>query len=58
MEKPLYIHAYKTKFKIAQLEKVRFIKMNELELTQVELFSFFHIMCAAANASALFEWLI
>ena len=37
-----------------QLEKVRFIKVNELKLTQVELFSFFHLMCAASNASELF----
>ena len=33
---------------------MRFIKVNELKLTQVELFSFFHFMCAAANASELF----
>ena len=37
-----------------QLEKVRFIKMNELKLTQAELFLFFPFMCAAANASELF----
>ena len=41
-------------FKITQFEKVCFIKVNELKLTQVELFSFFHFMCAAANASELF----
>ena len=34
--------------------KVRFIKMNELKLTEVELFLFFHFMCIAANASELF----
>ena len=28
--------------------------MNELKLTQVELFSFFHFICVAANASELF----
>ena len=33
---------------------MRFIKVNELKLTQVELFSFFHFLCAAANASELF----
>ena len=33
---------------------MRFIKVNELKLTQVELFSFFHFVCAAANASELF----
>ena len=33
---------------------VRFIKVNELKLTQVELFSFFPFMSAAANASELF----
>ena len=37
-----------------QLGKERFIKRNELKLTQVELFSFFHFMCAAANSSELF----
>ena len=26
-----------------------FIEVNELKLTQAELFSFFHFMCAAAN---------
>ena len=36
------------------LGKVRFIKVNELKLTQVELFLFFPILCAAANASELF----
>ena len=33
---------------------MRFIKVNDLKLTQVELFSFFHFMCVAANASELF----
>ena len=33
---------------------MRFIKVNELKLTQVELFSFFHFMCAAANVFELF----
>ena len=33
---------------------MRFMKVNELKLTQVELFSFFHFMCVAANASELF----
>ena len=42
------------RLKISQLEKVLFIKMNELKLIQVALFSFFHFMCAAANASELF----
>ena len=44
----------KTRLKITQLEKLHFIKVNELKLTQVELFSFFHFMCVAANASELF----
>ena len=43
----------KTRLKITQLEKVRFIKVNELKLTQVESFSFFHFMCAAASAFEL-----
>ena len=36
------------------LEKVRFIKVHALKLTQVQLFSFFHFMFVAANASELF----
>ena len=31
--------------KITQVEEVRFIKVNELKLTQVELFKVFHFMC-------------
>ena len=42
------------KIEITQLEKVRFIKVSELKLTQVELLSFFHFMSVAANASQLF----
>ena len=38
------IHAKKTRLKITQLDKVRFIKLNEIKLTQVELFSFFFIL--------------
>ena len=33
--------------KITQLEKVRFIKANEIILIQIELLSLFHFMCAA-----------
>ena len=33
---------------------MRLIRVNELKLTQVELFLFFHFMCAAVNASELF----
>ena len=40
--------------KITQLEKVRFIKVNELKLIQIELVSFFYFMCAADNAFELF----
>ena len=39
--------------KITQLEKGRFIKVNELKLTQVELFSVFHFKCVATNVSEL-----
>ena len=35
----------KTRFKVIQLEKVRFIKVNELKLIQVELFPFFFTLC-------------
>ena len=40
--------------KKTQLEKVHFIKVNELKLTQVELCQIFNFMCVAANASELF----
>ena len=40
--------------KLTLFEKVRFIKVNELKLTQVELFSFFHLKCAAANVPEMF----
>ena len=30
-------YAYKTRLKITQLDKMRFIKLNELKLTQIEL---------------------
>ena len=33
---------------------MRLIRVNELKLTQVELFLFFHFMCAAVNASEFF----
>ena len=33
---------------------MRFIKVNELKLTQVELFYFFHFIHVADNASELF----
>ena len=36
--KPRIMHAYKTRLKKNQLRKVHFIKVNELKLTQVELF--------------------
>ena len=39
--------------KINQLEKMNFIKVNEVKLTKVEFFSFFHFMYVAANASEL-----
>ena len=42
------------RLKVTQFDKARFIKVNELKLSQIELFSFFHFMCAAANASELF----
>ena len=41
----------KSNIEIIQLEKVRFIKVNESKLTQ---FSFLHYMCVAANASESF----
>ena len=38
MYKNRYIHSYNKRLKVTQLERVRFIKVNELKLTQVELF--------------------
>ena len=46
----------KWKIEMPQLEKVRFIKANDLKLTQVGSFSFFHFWCVAANVSELFCW--
>ena len=39
---------------MTHLKKVRFIKVNDLKITEVELFKFFHLMRVAANASKLF----
>ena len=52
------VHAYKTKLKTTKHEKVRFIKLNELKSIQVELFSFLHFMCVAANDLNCFVWSI
>ena len=49
-----FVYAYKTRLNITQLEKARFIKVNKLKSTQIELFYFFYFMCVAANASELF----
>ena len=43
----------KQRSEITQLEKMRFIKLNELKLTLAELFPLFYFMCVAANASEL-----
>ena len=40
--------------KITQLDKVHFIKVNELKLNQIEWFSFFTFKCTAANIAELF----
>ena len=48
----------KQRLKITQLEKMCFIEVNEIKLTQVELFEFFHFICVAPNASEFFVWLI
>ena len=51
----LFIYTLKNqRLKITQLEKARFIKVNELKLSQIELLQFFHFMCVAENASKLF----
>ena len=46
-----YVYTLKKILKIIELKKVRFMKMNELKLTQVELFSFFHFKCVDAYVS-------
>ena len=46
------MHSENKTLKITQLEKVCFMKVNELKLTHVEVF--FHFKCVAANASELF----
>ena len=48
------LYGEKTWFEATQLEKARFIKMNELKITQVELLWFFHFNCVVANVSELF----
>ena len=45
---------HKKRLEIIQLEKVRFIKVNELKLTEVAILSFFQFLRVAANASELF----
>ena len=42
------------RLKVTQLEKARFMKVNEIKLCQIELFQFFQFMCVAANAYELF----
>ena len=49
-----FLHAHKRRLKITQLQKECFIQVNELKLTQLELFLFFHFMCATVNASKLY----
>ena len=44
----------KKKIEKTQLEKVHFIKVNELKLAQIELLSFFHFKCVTPNAFELF----
>ena len=38
---------------MTKIQKVHFIKVNQLKLTQAELFLIFHFMCFAANAFEL-----
>ena len=45
----------KQDWKKSQLEKVRFIKVNELKLTQIELFLLFHFKSVGAN---VFEYFV
>ena len=40
---------------MAQFEKEHFFLVNELKITQVELFSLFHFKSVAANACELFS---
>ena len=50
----LKINLTELKLKLTELEKVRFTKMNELKLAQVELFSLFRFKSVAANVSESF----
>ena len=49
-----YIKTF-SRIKLTQNEKMRSIKVNELTLTQVELFLLFHFKSVAANVSELFR---
>ena len=50
----LHTRLKKKRLKMTQVEKERFIKMNESKLTRVELFPFFHFNSVAANVFELF----
>ena len=45
----LILTRLKKKLKITEPENALFIKVNELKLTHIELFSLFHFMCADSN---------
>ena len=49
-----FITLLKTRLKINQLKKVRFIKVDELKVIQIELFEFLHVMRVAFNPSDFF----
>ena len=48
------LHSWNKRLKITQLEKLSFIKLNELKLTEFELLLFFHFESVAANEFKLF----
>ena len=52
------LHAQETRQKITQLEKERFMKVNELKLTQVELFYFFTLCALLLIHPDCFVWRI
>ena len=48
-------HSENKKLKIAQLEKLHFIKVDKLKLTQGEIFTFLYFKSVPDNVSGLFR---
>ena len=52
----MYVNVLKTRLKITQLKKMRFIKVSELKLTQVEFFHFFTLCALLLMHLNCFVW--